>query len=87
MDSSFSPSLLTISQLARQAARTPPPSNSSAFTYIDQGFTILGHTFDAHDQRLQQHFIHQQQYIAARFRSIKKDVEKRFQKLEDLIIE
>lgn len=74
-------------QLAHQAARTPPSSDSSAFDYIDQAFTILGHTFNVHDQQLQQHFLRQQQYIAAQFQAIEKDVEKRFEKLENLIIE
>ncbi|MCJ1263203.1 hypothetical protein MMC22_003073 [Lobaria immixta] len=87
MDSSFSESLPILSRLAREAARTTPPLDANAFTYIDQGFSIFGHTFDAFDQRLERHFLHQQQFITAQFKNIEEDVDKRFQKIENLIIE
>ncbi|KAL8718561.1 MAG: hypothetical protein Q9225_004320 [Loekoesia sp. 1 TL-2023] len=54
-------------QLARQAARTPPCEENSPSEYIDRSLTILGRTFEMHDQRMVSEVHAQRDIITTQF--------------------
>ena len=86
MDYRFTRSLVVMGKLAREAARTPPPEEDSPFEYIDQSLTILGRTFDRHDQKIQQEFLGQREFIASQFKTVDerfKQVDERFKQVDE----
>ena len=77
MDIKFKHSLVVMGQLARDAARTPPSANEPPFEYVDRSLTILGRTFDTHNQKLRQEFLGQRDFIASQFREVEQKMEKK----------
>ena len=82
MDYKFKHSLVVMGQLAQNTARTPPSEDDSPLEYIDRSLTILGRTFDAHNQRMQQEFLGQREFIASQFREVEKKMDGRFEEVE-----
>ena len=81
MDFKFNSSLPIICQLAHKAIQIPPSQDQPPFEYIDQSLTILGRTFDSYNQRIWEEFLSQRQFIASEFRSVEKNVDKRFEEV------
>ena len=69
-------------QLAQDAARTPPSEDDPPLQYVDRSLTILGRTFDVYNQRIQQEFLGQREFIASQFREVEKKMDGRFEEME-----
>ena len=82
MEYKFTRSLVVISQLARDAARTPPSDEESPFSYVDQSLTILGRTFDSYNQRMRQEFLGQRDFIATQLKEVEKKIDGRFKEVD-----
>ena len=82
MEYNFTRSVVVIGQLAKESSRTPPPTGSSPFEYVDQSLTILGRTLDTHSQRIRQESLGQRDFIAAQFREFEKKVDGRFTEMD-----
>ena len=82
MDYKFKYSLVVMGQLAQDAARTPPSEDDPPLEYVDRSLTIVGRTFDAYSQRMQQEFLGQREYIASQFREVEKKMDRRFEEME-----
>ena len=66
----FTHSVTVMEQLARDAARTPPSEEDSAFGYLDRSLTILGRSFDNHPQLMREGFLGQRGFIANQFKDV-----------------
>jgi len=82
MEYNFTRSVVVMGQLAKESSRTPPPTGSSPFEYVDQSLTILGRTLDTHSQRIRQESLGQRDFIAAQFREFEKKVDGRFTEMD-----
>ena len=82
MEYKFTRSLVVMGKLARDASRTPPSEEDSPFGYVDQSLTILGRTFDSHDQRMRQEFLGQRDFIATQFKEVEKKMDGRFKEMD-----
>ena len=82
MDYRFKHSLVVMGQLAQDTARTPPSEDDPPLEYVDRSLSILGRTFDAYNQRMQQEFLGQREFIASQFREVEKKMDERFQKVD-----
>ena len=82
MDYKFKHSLVVMGQLAQDTARTPPSEDDPPLEYVDRSLTILGRTFDAYNQRMQQEFLGQREFIASQFREVEKKMDGRFEEVE-----
>lgn len=82
MEFSFKHSLVVMGQLAQDAARTPPSEDDPPLEYVDQSLTILGRTFDTHNQRIRQEFLGQRDFIASQFREVEKKTNERLGEME-----
>ena len=69
-------------QLIQNIARTSSFEDDSPFEYVDRSLTILSRTFDAYNQRMQQEFLDQREFIASQFREVEKKMNERFQKVD-----
>ena len=78
----FRHSRTVIEQLARDAARTPPADGDSSLQYVDRSLTILGRTFDIHNQRMRQEFLDQRDFITNQFRATEDKTKQRFGEVE-----
>lgn len=88
----FRHSRTVIEQLARDGARTPPTDEDKSLQYVDRSLTILGRTFDVHNQRMRQEFFDQRDFIAGqfgavdnRFEETKNNISGRFEEIENKI--
>ncbi|KAL9124215.1 MAG: hypothetical protein Q9217_006434 [Psora testacea] len=82
MEYQFKHSLVVMGQLAKDTARTPPSENDPPFEYVDRSLTILGRTFDANNQKMQQEFLSQREFIASQFRGVEKKIEEVEKKMD-----
>ena len=69
-------------QLAQDTARTPPSNDNPPLEYVDRSLTILGRVSNVHDQRIQQEFLVQRQFIASEIREVEKKMDGRFEEME-----
>ncbi len=70
-------------QLALHTSRTPPSEEDPPLEYVDRSLTILGRTFDAYNQKMQQEFLGQREFIASQFREVEKQVDERFKQVDE----
>lgn len=87
METTFARSSYIINKLAEEGAQTPPLIDQNPIKFIHQSLGILGHTFDVHDQRLQQRFCQQQQTLDSKFQDIEERVNERFERSEEILLE
>ncbi|WEW54672.1 hypothetical protein PRK78_000094 [Emydomyces testavorans] len=80
----FSRSVSVITELARDAARTPPPADKPN-EYIDQSLVILGRTFNIQKQWIQQEFLTQREFIDTKITESQKKTDARFGGIESRI--
>lgn len=83
MDFKFSRSLVVMGQLARETARTPPAEDNPPLEYVDRSLTVLGRTFDTHNQKIQQEFLGQRKFIASEISEVEKRMDERFKKVDE----
>lgn len=81
-DFKFTRSLVMMGRLAQSTARTPPAEDNPLFEYVDRSLTILGRTLDTYDQKIQEEFLAQRQFIATKIRDVRAQLDERFQKVD-----
>ena len=62
---------------------SPSSEEDTPLEYVDQSLTILGRTFDAYNQKMEQVFLHQCEFIASQFRKLENQVVERFKQWVD----
>ncbi|QSS58379.1 hypothetical protein I7I51_07803, partial [Histoplasma capsulatum] len=70
-----------VTELARDAARTPPPTDD-AQTYFDRSIHILGRTFGVQRREMQSQLQNYNIYITDNINMLKRDVDERIRQLE-----
>ncbi|EGC47168.1 conserved hypothetical protein [Histoplasma capsulatum var. duboisii H88] len=74
-------SATVVTELARDAARTPPPTDD-AQTYFDQSLVILGRTFEVQRREMQSQLQTHNGSILDHINGLRRDVDQRFQEVE-----
>lgn len=82
MDYKFKHSLVVMGQLAQKTARTPPSEDDPSIEYVDRSLTILGRSHDTLEQRMQQEFLGQCEFIASEIRRVEKKMDERFEEVD-----
>ncbi|KAL9022953.1 MAG: hypothetical protein Q9196_007453, partial [Gyalolechia fulgens] len=79
----FERSVVIMGQLAQDAARTPPSEDGPPLEYVDRSLSILGRTFETHNQQRRREFLGHQDFIAAQLRQVEDKMDGRFKEMED----